>query len=85
MTNQLRHSLLFATMSLLVFIGIHFFLYSYVSTGPNLDLSFGWLELHRHGDSWTVEHFHFGGLLTVLLVSALLTWLLPKLVRRRMA
>ena len=72
-------------MAVLVFLGILLFLYNQVSTGPNLYLFFGWLELHRQGDSWTIEHFHCGALLVLLLLCALLTWLLSKIVGPRMA
>jgi len=71
-------------MAVFVFLGIHLLLYNEASSGPNLYLFFGWLELHRHGDSWTFEHFHFGGLLVALLLSALLTWFLSKILGRRM-
>jgi len=72
-------------MAVLIFLGIHLVFYSTVSTGPNLDLSIGWLELHRHGDSWTVERLHLGWLFVRLLSSVFLTWLLSKMLRRRMA
>jgi hypothetical protein len=38
-----------------------------VSTGLHLYLYLGWLEMHRYGRVWTVEHFHFAGLFAVLL------------------
>ena len=81
MRPSIRHSLSFAVTAVLVFLGLHLFLYGTVSTGPHLYLYLGWLELHRYGDVWTIEHFHFIGLLAVLLISALLTWI----VRRQMA
>ncbi len=82
MTPAIRHSVSIAVTAVLVFLGFHLFLYGTVSTGPHLYLYLGWLELHRYGDVWTIEHFHFVGLLAVLLISVLLTWLLSKSVRR---
>ena len=64
-----------------VFLGLHVFLYGTVSTGPHLYLYLGWLELQRYGDRWKVEHFHFVGLVALLLVSGLLTWLVRRTVR----
>jgi hypothetical protein len=57
MTKSLKTSVSFAAMAVLIFIGSHFFLYSAVSTGPHLDLSLGWLDLHRYGDVWSVDDF----------------------------
>jgi hypothetical protein len=70
-------------MAVLVFIGSHFLLFNQTSTGPNLDLDFGWLVLHRYGDNWTLEQFRFGILLAVVIVSLALTWVLSKLLRHR--
>jgi hypothetical protein len=44
----------FVVMTFLAFIGLHFLLFNWVSTGPNTDLSLGWLALHRHGFEWTI-------------------------------
>ena len=85
MTQKTRQRSSFAVMTFLIFVGLHLLLYSYASTGPNLYFYFGWLEVHRHGESWTVEDFHLGGLFAVLLSSVSLTWLLSKTVPRRMA
>ncbi len=70
-------------MTILVFTGLHFLLFNWVSTGPNTDLSLGWLELHRHGFEWTIESFHLGELIAVVLVSILATWVLSKMLRHR--
>ena len=70
-------------MTILVFIGLHFLLFNWVSTGPNTDLSLGWLELQRHGFEWTIERFHPGGLIAVVLLSILVTWVLSKMLRHR--
>ena len=72
-------------MTILVFIGLHFLLLNWVSTGPNTDLSLGWLGLHRHGFEWTVESFHPGGLIVVALVSISFTWVLWKMLRHRIS
>ena len=82
MTPTIRHPVFFAVTGFLVFVCFHLFLFGTVSTGPHLYLYLGWLELHRYGDVWTIEHFHFLGLLAVLLIAVLLTWLLSKSVRR---
>ena len=85
MTKLVRDYISFVTMAVLVFIGSHFLLFNYASTGPNVDLSLGWLELHRHGDSWSVEQFRFGFLASVVFFSVALTWVLSKVFRRRVA
>ena len=72
-------------MTFLIFICLHLLLYSYVSTGPNLYLGLGWLDLHRKGESWTVEDFHLGWLVATLLSAVFLTWLLSYATRRRVA
>jgi hypothetical protein len=82
MTPAIRHPVSLAAIALLIFLGFHILLWSTVSTGPHLYLSLGWLELHRYGRAWTIEHFHLTGLLAVLLISGLLTWLLSRSVRR---
>ncbi len=73
----------FVVMTILVFIGLHFLLWNEVSSGPNTDLSLGWLGLHRQGFEWTIETFHPGGLIVVALVSILVTWALSKMLRHR--
>jgi hypothetical protein len=82
MTQKIRRPVVFMATAAVVFIGFHVFLFSTVSSGPHLDLSLGWLDMHRYGSSWTVEHVHFVGLLSLILVSVLLAWILLKSVRR---
>src|SRR5262249_6115530 len=84
MKRRARRSIAFAAVTILFFVISHLLLWSVVSTGPNLYLSFGWLELHRYGDTWSVEQFHFGVLWGVVFLCALLTWMLSRAVRRRM-
>ena len=72
-------------MTILVFIGLHFLLFTWVSTGPNTDLSLAWLGLRRHGDKWTIESFHPVGLIAVALVSLSVTWVLSRMLRHRLA
>jgi hypothetical protein len=69
-------------MVVLIFIAIHFLTYSWYSSGPNLDLSFGWLELHRHAEAWSVEHFRLGALTVIVFLCVGLTWILSKALRR---
>jgi hypothetical protein len=82
MTQTIRHPISFAGLMVIVFLGFHVFLYGTVSTGPHLYLSLGWLELHRYGSSWSVEHVHFVGLVALLLVSGLIAWFIQRSVRR---
>ena len=84
MAKNLKASLSFAVMAGLIFILSHFLLYNSVSTGPNQDLSFGWLELHRYGEVWSIEHFRLGVLALVVGLSILLTWAFSKMLRRRL-
>jgi hypothetical protein len=75
----------FVVMAILVFIGCTFCSLGWVSTGPNLDLSIAWLDLHRHGDTWTVGSFRPMGMIALVLVSVLLTWVLAKALGHRIA
>jgi hypothetical protein len=85
MKRQLRQTVLVALLVILIFAALNYFLlYSIVSTGPNLDLSVGWLELHRHGENWTIERFHFGFLIVVVLSSILLAWFASRVISRRL-
>ena len=70
-------------MAVLVLIGSQFLLFNYFSTGPNLYLSFAWVQLYRHGNDWTVDEFHFGILMGDIIVSVALTWVLSKMLQRR--
>jgi NADH:ubiquinone oxidoreductase subunit 5 (subunit L)/multisubunit Na+/H+ antiporter MnhA subunit len=83
--SKFQSRLSFLLMTILVFIGLHFLLLTEVSTGPNTDLSLGWLQLHRHGFEWTIESFRLGALVVVALVSVLVTWVLSKVLRHRTA
>ena len=85
MTKQFRDSLSFVTMTVLVFILISAVMYSDVSTSANEDLSFGWLQLHRHGLDWSIEHFHFGVLALDVFLAVAVTWIMSKTLRRRLA
>ena len=75
-----QNRLSYAVMVFLIFAGENLLLCGSVSTGPNvyLDLAFGWLQLHRYGKIWSIDHFDFRMLIVALLVSVLLTWLLSK-------
>ncbi len=84
MRESSRHSVLFAIMAVLVFIVIQVFSFNEVSSGPNIDVSLGWLELHRRDEAWTIERFHFVGLVVVLLISFALTWIYSMIRRRQM-
>ena len=75
-----QHRLSFAVMVILVFIVENLVAYGWVSTGPHVyvDLAFGWLQLHRYGNIWSIDHFDFQMLIVAVLVSVLLTWLVSK-------
>jgi len=75
----------FLVMTILVFIVLHVFLFNSSSSGPNTDISLSWLELHRHGDNWTIGDFHPIGLIVVVFVAALVTWILSKILRHQAA
>jgi hypothetical protein len=81
MTQIIRHPASFAGLMVIVFLGLHLFLYGTVSTGPHLYLYLGWLELHRYGNSWSIEHLHFLGLVALLSGSGLLAWFVRRSVR----
>ena len=82
-----QNRLSFVVMAVLVFLGENLVLSGSVSTGPHvyLDLAFGWLQLHRYGDTWLVEHFDFRMLIVAVLSSVLLTWVFSKALRHRLA
>ena len=73
----------FVRLAVLVFIGLHFFLFTSVSTGPNTDVSLPWMEFHRHGNNWTIGDFQPIGLGVVVLVSVLVTWAWSRMLRHR--
>jgi len=77
-TSQKRLS--FAVMVILVFIGENLVACGSVSTGRHVyvDLAFGWLQLQRYGNIWSIEHFDFRMLVVTVLVPVLLTWLFSK-------
>jgi len=83
MTKQFRDSLSFGMMTLLVFILISYLMSTDFSTSANEDLSFGWLQLHRHGLDWSIEHVRFGMLLLDVSIAIVLTWILSKILDRR--
>lgn len=70
---------------ILVFIGENIVTCGSVSTGPHIyvDLAFGWLQLHRYGNIWSIDHFDLQMLIVAVLVPILLTWLLSKQLGRR--
>ena len=82
-----QNRLSFIVMVLLIFIGENLISYGWVSTGPHvyLDLAFGWLQLHRYGDIWSIEHFDFRMLIVSVLSSVLLTLVFSKALRQRLA
>ena len=83
MTKRTRDKISFIVMAVLVFILSQFFLSSSVSTGPNEDLSLGWLDFHRHGFNWSVGQFHFGPLIVEAILSIAFTWAMSKALRKR--
>ena len=83
--SKSQNRISFVIMAVLIFIGCTFCSLGWLSTGPNLDLSFAWLDLHRHGDTWTFGSFSPVGLIAVALVSVLLTWVLAKALGHRIA
>jgi len=75
----------FVVMAPLLFIGENLLGYGRVSTGPHtyLDLAFGWLQLHRYGQVWGIQHFDLRMLVVAVLCSVLLTWVFAKALRHR--
>lgn len=70
-------------MAVLVFLLSQFLLCSDFSSGPNEDLSLGWLDFHRHGFNWSVGQFHFGPLIVEAILSIAFTWAMSKALRHR--
>ena len=83
MTSQIRDSLSYITMTFLVFILFSVLMSTGYSTSANGDISFGWLQIRRHGQDWSVEHFSFGSLMLYVLIAFVLTWALSKVLRRK--
>src|ERR1044071_2779907 len=79
-----QNRLSFVVMLVLVFLAENLVAYGWVSTGPlvHVDLAFGWLQLHRYGNAWSIDHFIFRMLVVAVLVPLLLTWLVSKQRRR---
>jgi len=78
--TRFQNRLSFVVMLVLVFIGENLVAYGWVSTGPHVyvDLAFGWLQLHRYGNIWAIDHFDFQMLVVAVLIPVLLTWLLSR-------
>jgi hypothetical protein len=78
----LRNSASFAIVTLLVLIGMALALESWIFTGPNEWVRCGvtgWLELHRHSATWSIEHVHSARLLVEVLLAVIATWALSRL------
>jgi hypothetical protein len=83
--TEFQNRLLFVVVTALVILGMHFVLVNWISTGPNLDMSMGWLGLHRYVGAWTIESFYPVRLIVMVSVSVLVTGILSKMSRRGMA
>jgi hypothetical protein len=81
-----QNRLSFVAMVVLIFLVENLVGCARISTGPHvyLDLAFGWLQLHRYGDTWLVEHFDFRMLIVAVLSSVLLAWVFSKALRHRL-
>lgn len=84
MASKLKQRVLFTGMAVLIFALSHFLLYSSMSTGPNEDVSFGWLVLHRYGKVWSVAHVNVGILGLTIFASVLITWMISRMFLQRL-
>jgi hypothetical protein len=80
--TRFQHGFSFVVMTVLVFVLITFFMSAGYSTSANEDLSFGWLQFHRRGPDWSIEHFRFGILVLDVFLAVALTWVLEKMLRQ---
>ena len=85
--TALQNRISFVVMVVLIFVVGNILGTVSVSTRPHLYLSlpFDWLQLHRHGDSWSIEHFDFRMLSVAVLIAVLVTWVVSKALRHRVA
>ena len=85
--TRLQNRLSFLVMVILIFVSENLVAYNWMSTGPHVyvDLAFGWLQLHRYGSTWIIEHFDFRMLIVAVLSSVLVTWIFSKALRHRLA
>ena len=84
--TRLQHRLSFVVMVILIFVAENLLAYSWISTGPHVyvDFAFGWLQIHRYGSAWSIEHFNFRMLIVAVLSSVLLAWIVSKALRHRL-
>ena len=83
--KRFQDSFSFATMTVLIFMGLNLLLTGWMSTGPHLYLQLGltgWLELHRYRGDWLVEHVGVLRLLAEICLAVVLTWILSKALAR---
>jgi hypothetical protein len=85
MSARLRISESAYFMAVLSFLVVTLLQYDFVSTTAHEDAAFGWLRFHRDGAQWTFAGIRIGVLLIDLILAIGLTWLLSKILRRRMA
>ena len=85
MSARLRASGSVYVMAFLLFLVVTLSQYGFVSTGAHEDAAFGWLRFHRDGAQWSFAGIRIGVLLIDLILATFLTWLLSKILRRRMA
>ena len=83
MAKSSKDRVSFFIRACLIFLGSHFLIFTSYSSGPNVDLSLGWFELHRHGINWHADNFDWWNLLVVLVLSLIFTWVLEKGLRHR--
>ena len=85
MSARLRASGSAYVMAVLLFLVLTLLQYGFVSTGAHEDAAFGWLRFHRDGAQWSFAGIRIGVLLIDLILAISLTWLLSKILRRKMA
>ncbi len=76
-----RDTASFVIVAVLIFCGLALALEGGIATGPNQWVYCGltgWLELHRYGSTWSVEHIHPLRMAIEALLALLATWLLSK-------
>lgn len=88
MRTDFKHIASFATMALLIFVGMTVLLVGRISTGPNEIYSLGltgWLSILNHHTTFSINQFSFLWLLLETCVALALTGLLSLLLRPRAA
>lgn len=89
MNKRIGDSFSLDGMAVIIFIGSQFLFFNYISSGPNMDYSLGWVDinikLNARKYGWSVARFRFGFLVVNVVLSVALAWTFSTMLKRRMS